>query len=121
LTIQTTQRSTLFPYTTLFRSMEEIVPIHDVQHIDITINSKIGIQRKAQHSVVTPLTDLVMDVEQERIITVARVLEPYLARSLPHVHATIIFESDSDRVGPWPRTYGFSKPLRHCRCQEITP
>jgi hypothetical protein len=43
--------------------MEKIVAIHDIQHVDVTVDSKLGIQRKAQHPVVTPLTDLVMDVE----------------------------------------------------------
>src|SRR6266536_6241704 len=101
--------------------MKKMVSIHDVQHIDVTINSKIGIQGKAKHPVVTPLANLIVDVEQKRIISVSRILEPDLARSLPHVHATIIFESDSDCVGPWSGNYGFSKPRRHRRCQEITP
>ena len=101
--------------------MEKIVSIHDVQHIDVTIDSKIGIQRKAKHPVVTPFADLVVDVEQKRIISVARILEPDLARSLPHIHAPVGFESDSDGVGPWSRDYSFSKPGRHRRCEEITP
>src|ERR1041385_4016517 len=101
--------------------MEKIVPIHHVQDIDVTIDSKVGIQRKAQHPVITPFADLVVDVEQERIINVSRILEPELARSLPNIHAPIGFESDSDRVGPWSRDCSFSKTRRHRRCEEITP
>ena len=101
--------------------MEEIVPIHDVRHIDVTIVSKIGIQRETEHPVVTPLADFVMDVEQKRVIGIASILEPDLARSLPHIHTPVGFKCDSDGVGPWSRNCSFSKPGRHRRCEEITP
>src|SRR5437899_12703406 len=100
--------------------MEKIVAIHDVQHVDVTVDPKIRIQRKAKHPVVSPLADLVMDVEQERIISVSRILEPDLAAALPHIHAPVAFESDSDGVGPWSRHYGFSKPRRQRNCSEVT-
>jgi hypothetical protein len=101
--------------------MEKIIAIHDVQHIDVTVDSKVRIQRKAEHPMVSPFTDLVMDVEQERIVSVARIFEPDLAASLPNIDAFIIFECDSDGIGPWSGDNGFGKSGRHRRCQEIAP
>ena len=58
--------------------MEKIVTIYDVQHIDVTVVSKIRIQRETKHPVVTPIANFVADIEQQRIIRIARVFEPDL-------------------------------------------
>ena len=100
--------------------IHQVMPIYDVQQIDVTVDPKVGVQRQAQHPVVAPGPDFLVNVQQQGKRNIARVLEPHLPRSLPDVSATVVFEHRSHRVAPGPRDDRLGKTRRHRRRRKFT-
>ena len=79
---------------------------------------------------VTPIANLLADVQQQAEGGIARILEPHTTRPLPHVQATVVLEAEShgfvpntirgtgnDRLGKTRRHRGRSKFTQARRAQ----
>src|SRR5688500_11749662 len=77
-----------------------MMAIHDVQQIDVTVDTEIGIQRKAEEAEVTPGAHFLADVNQECPRAAVILLDPDSARALPDVHSAIGFEERANSLVP---------------------
>ena len=97
--------------------IQQVMPIHRVEQVDVSVRLEIGIERKAGAAMIAPVRNLVADVEQLREARVRRFFEPDAAGAFPDEHAAGIAERDPDSLAPGAaatRTghHGFGKSCR---------
>ena len=81
--------------------VQEVVAIDNVEEIDESVLLKVRMQREAEHSVVAPVRDFVVDVDERRREFRAIFHEPDAAGALPDAEAVRALRTWVDGEADW--------------------
>src|SRR5256885_17200788 len=76
------------------------MPVHHVHQIEVTVDAEIGVERETEHTEITPATDFLADVNQQRPGARSIFLDPDSASSFPNVHPAVVLEPHADAFIP---------------------
>src|SRR5450432_1806652 len=75
--------------------VKEVMPVNNVEQIDIPVDSEVGIQRKSKHPMVIPGSDFFTDVQEQGKRRIAWILKPDTAFPFPNKHPSRRIKGDA--------------------------
>jgi hypothetical protein len=81
--------------------VQQVVPVHDVEEIDVPVVQEVGVQGEAEQAVVSPVPHLLAEIDQGcRMLRPVRVDDPDPAGLFPGIEVPRAVERDAEERHP---------------------